>query len=112
VFFTGRKTSEQERALAAVLEAKAKAERAVRAGASTHDLDRLARKILEEHGVEDAFGHSLGHGIGLEVHEGVTLSQKRPEERLLQSEIVTIEPGVYFPGKFGIRLEDEVVVGG
>ncbi|MFA5272583.1 MAG: aminopeptidase P family protein [Candidatus Peribacter sp.] len=110
VFFTGAKTSGQERALAAVAEAKAAAERLVQADASTHALDRMARSILQKHGVEEAFSHSLGHGVGLEIHEGVTLSQKRPDEKLLASEIVTIEPGVYFPGKFGIRLEDEVVV--
>ena len=110
VFFTGRKTQEQERALAAVQEAKRETERMVRAGASTHALDRLARSILQRHGVEEAFSHSLGHGVGLEIHEGVTLSQKRPDAKLLASEIVTIEPGVYFPGKFGIRLEDEIIV--
>lgn len=110
VFFTGKKTQQQERALAAVQEAKQEAERMVRAGVSTHALDRRARSILKKHGVEEAFSHSLGHGVGLEIHEGVTLSQLRPDEKLLASEIVTIEPGVYFPGKFGIRLEDEVIV--
>jgi len=112
VFFTGRKTQQQERALAAVQEAKREAERMVRAGVSTHALDRIAHSILKKHGVEEAFSHSLGHGVGLEIHEGVTLSQLRPDEKLLASEIVTIEPGVYFPGKFGIRLEDEVIVCG
>lgn len=110
VFFTGKKTQEQERALAAVSEAKRAAEREVCVGASTHVLDRIARSVLRKYGLEDAFVHSLGHGVGLEIHEGVTLSEKRPEEKLLQSEIVTIEPGVYFPGKFGIRLEDEIIV--
>lgn len=110
VFFTGKKTQEQERALAAVAEAKRAAEREVKAGASTHTLDRLARSILKKHGVEQAFAHSLGHGVGLEIHEGVTLTQKHPDEKLLASEIITIEPGVYFPGKFGIRLEDEIIV--
>jgi len=112
VFFTGTKTPAEERALAAVEEAKHAAERLVRTGASTHELDRAARAVLQKHGMEDAFAHSLGHGVGLEIHEGVTLSQLRPEEHLLSQEIVTIEPGVYFPGKFGIRLEDEVVVSG
>lgn len=110
VFFTGKVTAEQERSLTAVAEAKEKAENKVRSGASTHELDRLARSVLRHYGMEEAFGHSLGHGVGLEIHEGVTLSQKRPDEKLLKSEIITIEPGVYFPGKFGIRLEDEVIV--
>jgi len=110
VFFTGNITQEQQRALAAVAEAKVAAERMVKTGVSTHALDRIARSVLKKHGVEEAFAHSLGHGVGLEIHEGVTLSQKRPNEKLLASEIVTIEPGVYFPGRFGIRLEDEIVV--
>ncbi|MDD5041826.1 MAG: M24 family metallopeptidase [Candidatus Peribacteraceae bacterium] len=110
VFFTGRKTPQQEHALTAVREAKEAAERAVRSGVSTHALDRLARSVLQKYDMEEYFVHSLGHGVGLEIHEGVTLSQKRPAEKLLASEIVTIEPGVYFPGKFGMRLEDEIIV--
>lgn len=110
VFFTGRPTPAQERALTAVREAKETAERQVRTSASTHALDRTAREVLRRYGMEDAFVHSLGHGVGLEIHEGVTLSQKRPEEHLVRHEIITIEPGVYFPGKFGIRLEDERIV--
>ncbi|OIO53265.1 hypothetical protein AUJ46_05310 [Candidatus Peregrinibacteria bacterium CG1_02_54_53] len=110
VFFTGKKTSQQERAFTAVRDAKEAAERAVRAGASTHALDRLARSVLKKFDMEQYFVHSLGHGVGLEIHEGVTLSQKRPDQKLLRSEIITIEPGVYFPGKFGIRLEDEIVI--
>ncbi len=110
VFFTGKKTPQQERALTAVREAKEAAGRAVRTGASTHALDRIARSVLKKYGMEEFFVHSLGHGVGLEIHEGVTLSQKRPDQTLLASEIITIEPGVYFPGKFGIRLEDEIVV--
>lgn len=107
VFFTGKKTPEQERALLAVTEAKDAAQQKVRAGVSTHELDRAARAVLRRCGMEDAFVHSLGHGVGLDIHEGVTLSCKRPSEKLLKHEIITIEPGVYFPGKFGIRLEDE-----
>jgi Xaa-Pro aminopeptidase len=110
VFFTARMTGEQERVFHAVQEAKDMASKAVRVGVSTHALDRVARRVLQEHGLEERFVHSLGHGIGLEIHEGVTLSTKRPLERLLEHEIITIEPGVYLPGKFGIRLEDEVVV--
>lgn len=112
VFFTGRKTEEQEKVLAAVQEAKNSASRMVRQGVSTHALDRAARAVLRHHGFEKYFAHSLGHGVGLEIHEGVTLSEKRPVEKLFRHEIITIEPGVYLPGKFGIRLEDEIIVGG
>ncbi|MDD4627805.1 MAG: Xaa-Pro peptidase family protein [Candidatus Peribacteraceae bacterium] len=110
VFFTGPKTSEQAHVFQAVEEAKDAATKMVRAGVGTHELDRVARAVLKKHGLEKYFVHSLGHGVGLEIHEGVTLSQKRPNEKLLKNEIITIEPGVYLPGKFGMRLEDEIVV--
>lgn len=110
VFFTGRKTAEQKRILAAVEEAQSAALWAVKAGVTTHELDRIARSVLGKYGLEKYFVHSLGHGVGLEIHEGVTLSEKRPAEKLLRHEIITIEPGVYLPGKFGIRLEDEILV--
>ncbi len=111
VFFTGRKTAEQERVLAAVKEAQSAALRAVKTGITTHELDRMARSVLGKYGLEKYFVHSLGHGVGLEIHEGVTLSQMRPEEKLQKNEIITIEPGVYLPGKFGMRLECEIIVG-
>jgi len=110
VFFTGRKSPEQERVLAAVEQAKSAATSLVHTGVGTHELDRVARAVLKKHGFEQYFVHSLGHGVGLEIHEGVTLSQRRPDEKLLKQEIITIEPGVYLPGKFGMRLEDEIVV--
>ena len=110
VFFTGEKTSEQGKVLDAVAAAKSEATAEIASGISTHALDRIARKILKEHGFEKFFPHSLGHGLGLEVHEGITLSQKVDSKDLLMHEIITIEPGVYLPGKFGIRLEDEIIV--
>jgi len=93
------KAEEQRRAMAEV-----------RPGASTHALDQCARDVLREEGLEDAFCHALGHGVGLEIHEGVTLSQKRPEATLLAGEVITVEPGVYFPGRYGMRVEDMVYV--
>jgi Xaa-Pro aminopeptidase len=110
VFFTGPKTSKQERAYRAVTEAKSAATALVRDGVSTHDLDSAARAVLREYGYEKSFMHSLGHGVGLDIHEGVTLSVRAPELFLRKGEIVTIEPGVYFEGQFGIRLEDELIV--
>jgi Xaa-Pro aminopeptidase len=110
VFFTASPTKKQERAYKAVEEAKSAAIALVRPGVSTHELDEAARKVLRSYGLENAFTHALGHGVGLNVHEGVTLSKRAPEEILLKGEIITIEPGVYFPGQFGIRLEEEVVV--
>lgn len=110
VYFTAQPTPEQSHANRAVREAQRRAIAALRPGASTRALDELARSILRKAGIEDAFCHALGHGVGLEIHEGVSLSQRAPDERLLQSEVVTVEPGVYFPGKWGMRVEKMVVV--
>ena len=93
-----------------VSEARDAAMDLVKAGVSTHVLDRAARKVLAREGMESAFTHSLGHGVGLDIHEGVILSRKAKEEKLLKNEVITIEPGVYFPGKFGMRLESMVYV--
>jgi Xaa-Pro aminopeptidase len=109
VFFTTKPTKMQERAYQAVLEAKEKAKKAVRAGASTKKIDAIARQALRRYDLERYFIHSLGHGVGLEIHEGIGLSP-HSDFKLLKNEVITIEPGVYFPGKFGIRLEDMVTV--
>ncbi len=110
VYCTGTLTAEQRRVLAVLKSVQRRAMHAAHAGVTTHALDRLARDLLREKGIEEAFCHSLGHGVGLEIHEGVTLSQKRKEEQLLRNEVITIEPGVYFPGKWGLRVEDMVFV--
>lgn len=110
VFFTATPTSEQMRVYKALEEAKNKASDAVRPGASVRKLDRIARDVLKKYKLETYFTHSLGHGVGLEIHEGARLSVKAPDDKLLKNEIVTIEPGVYIPGKFGMRLEDMMFV--
>jgi len=110
VYFTGTTTPLQRKVLRAVEEAKEAASNAVRPGITNHELDRIARSILREHGFEEYFPHSLGHGVGLDIHEGISLSAQAPRKKLLPNEIITIEPGVYLPGKFGIRLEEEVIV--
>ncbi len=110
VFFTKAPTSFQKRVYEILSEARDAAMEQARAGASTHLLDRTARDILKREGIEHAFTHSLGHGVGLDIHEGVTLSSKAKEEKLLRREVITIEPGVYFPGTFGMRLESMVYV--
>lgn len=110
VFFTGKPTAFQKHVYEVLLEAKDEVVMAVKKGVTTHELDHIARDILEREGIEHYFTHSLGHGVGLNIHEGVTLSQKAPKQTLLKNEIVTVEPGVYFPGKFGMRVEEEVIV--
>ena len=110
VFFTAKPTPLQRRVYDAVKRAKEAATEAVCAGVTNHELDRIARSVLKKEKLEKYFIHSLGHGVGLEIHEGPSLSEKADKVKLLRNEIITIEPGVYIPGKFGMRLEEEIIV--
>jgi Xaa-Pro aminopeptidase len=89
--------------------AQAKALDAVTAGIGGEAIDAVAREAIAAAGHGERFGHGLGHGVGLEVHEAPRLSP-RSEDVLEAGEVVTIEPGVYLPGEFGVRIEDLVVV--
>lgn len=92
-----------------VLEAQLAAIEAIRPGVLLKDVDAAARRVIAAAGYGEAFSHSLGHGIGLEVHEPPRLAS--PESgRLAAGMIVTVEPGIYLPGELGIRLEDDVLV--
>jgi Xaa-Pro aminopeptidase len=82
---------------------------AVRAGVKGKDADGAARDIIKDGGFGDAFGHSLGHGVGLEIHEGPSL-RSTSDEVLPAGAVVTVEPGVYVPGLGGVRIEDMVEV--
>ncbi|HET9073256.1 MAG TPA: aminopeptidase P family protein, partial [Solirubrobacteraceae bacterium] len=95
-----------------VLAAQERALEAVRAGADCHGLDAIARDVITAAGHGEHFGHGLGHGVGLDIHEAPTLSRRVPvgAETLAVNEIVTVEPGIYLPGEFGIRIEDLCVV--
>jgi Xaa-Pro aminopeptidase len=83
----------------------------VRAGAAGADVDGFARERIDAGGHGERFGHGLGHGVGLEVHEGPTLSRLSKDAALEPGNVVTVEPGVYLPDEFGVRVEDLVVVG-
>jgi Xaa-Pro aminopeptidase len=83
--------------------------RAVRAGIEGGQADEAARRVIREEGYGDRFGHSLGHGVGLEVHEGPGL-RAGSTDVLPDGAVVTVEPGVYLPGEGGVRIEDTVVV--
>ncbi|MEM1056724.1 MAG: aminopeptidase P family protein [Bacteroidota bacterium] len=96
-------------AYAAVLRAQEAAITGARAGVTGTHLDTLARDVLREHDLATYFSHSLGHGVGLDVHEWPRLSQA-VEHVLPEGATVTIEPGVYLPGEFGIRIEDIIAV--
>lgn len=91
-----------------VLRAQEAGRSAVRAGARAGDVDAAARTLIREAGFGDRFGHSLGHGIGLEVHEGPTL-RDGSDDVLPEGTVVTVEPGIYVPGLGGVRIEDMVV---
>jgi Xaa-Pro aminopeptidase len=84
---------------------------AIHAGAGCREVDGVARSIIDSAGYGERFGHGLGHGVGIEVHEGPRLSRLAPEDaRLETGNVVTVEPGVYLPGEFGVRIEDLVTV--
>lgn len=108
-FATGDPGEEGGTVYEVVRRAQAAALEAIRAGIKGEDADTAARKVIDEAGYGEAFGHALGHGVGLEVHEGPRLSQ-RSDDLLAPGEVVTVEPGVYLAGKLGVRIEDLVVV--
>jgi Xaa-Pro aminopeptidase len=92
-----------------VLRAHMAGAQAVRAGVSGGVPDQAARQLIRDAGYGDRFGHSLGHGVGLEIHEGPSLRSDSPDV-LPEGAVVTVEPGVYLPGRGGVRIEDMVVV--
>ena len=93
----------------AVWSANADAMKAVRADVTGKLVDSVARSTLDAWGYDEYFTHGLGHGVGLEVHEAPTVSSKSPYT-LHEGMVITIEPGVYIPGKYGVRIEDMVLV--
>ncbi len=108
-FATGAIPEHQSEAYELVLEAQRLALAATLVGADCKAVDAIARETIDAGGRGDQFGHSLGHGVGIEVHELPTLSS-RSEGALEAGNVVTIEPGVYVEGDFGVRIEDLVVV--
>ncbi len=107
----GRNADDRQRTVYdLVRDAQGTALGAVRSGMSGKDADHVARSVIEQRGFGDMFGHSLGHGLGLEVHEAPRLS-KTNESPLPEGAVVTIEPGVYVPGWGGVRIEDDVCLG-
>jgi Xaa-Pro aminopeptidase/Xaa-Pro dipeptidase len=108
-FVVGRASEHQREVYRLVLEAHDRAIRAIRAGVSCGEIDRIARLCLVEAGLGGLFSHGAGHGVGLDVHEAPRLAAGR-EEILRAGMVVTVEPGVYLPGVWGIRIEDTVLV--
>jgi Xaa-Pro aminopeptidase len=113
----GRPDREVVRVFEAVAEAHAAAIEAVKPGASRFAIDQAARDTLTRHGLGEQFGHGTGHGLGIEVHERPRITRRRPDDASASEDeqvdvnmVFTIEPGAYLPGRFGVRLEDDVLV--
>jgi Xaa-Pro aminopeptidase len=107
--WVGAVPDEARRAYEAVKQAQQAAIDAVRPGVAVGEVDAAARKVLRKAGLGRYFTHSTGHGVGLEIHEAPRVANGQPE--ILQpGMVITIEPGVYFPGKWGVRIEDMVAV--
>ncbi|MBF0478749.1 MAG: aminopeptidase P family protein [Candidatus Omnitrophica bacterium] len=109
MFVLGRIAELQKEVIEHVRQAQACAIRIIRDGVPVAEVDRQARNYLEKNGLAKYFCHSTGHGVGLEIHEAPALSSKS-DAVLRAGMVVTVEPGVYIPGKFGVRLEEMILV--
>jgi Xaa-Pro aminopeptidase len=108
-FATGPLDDEAKEAYQVVLSAQLAGLEAIRGDIPAVDADQAARRVIEDSPFAGTFGHGLGHGLGLDVHELPAVSSES-KDVLAPRNVVTVEPGVYLPGKFGIRIEDDVVV--
>jgi Xaa-Pro aminopeptidase len=115
----GQPDPEQQRVYDAVLEAQQAAIAAVKPGARAGDVDAAARETLGRHKLAEAFGHSTGHGLGIEIHESPRIGPRReatadtpalPDDAIEPGMVFTIEPGAYLPAWGGVRIEDDVLV--
>jgi Xaa-Pro aminopeptidase len=107
--FLGRPTQRERIKYDAVREAQQAAVAAVKPGVSCGDVDEAARSVLRKAGLAEYFTHSTGHGVGLEIHEAPRIAADQSQS-LLPGMVVTIEPGIYIAGEFGVRIEDMVAV--
>jgi Xaa-Pro aminopeptidase len=103
-------TEKQKEIYSLVLQAQTNAIKNIKPGMTGKRADNLARKIINHAGYEENYGHAGGHGIGLDIHESPSLSEKYTKP-LKTNSIITIEPGIYLPGKFGVRIEDMILLG-
>lgn len=101
---------EMRRLYGTVLEAQRAVLDVIGVGKRNCEMDRIARDIIDGAGYAGAFGHSLGHGVGLEIHEAPNLSQRDDGQILKAGNVVTVEPGIYVAGRFGCRIEDMVII--
>ena len=109
VLVTGKISPKLQKIYAVVLKAQLAGIDAIRPGVACEEVDRVARNIIAKAGFGKQFGHGLGHGTGLDIHEAPRLAQGQATV-LKPGMIVTVEPGIYFPGWGGVRIEDDVLV--
>lgn len=109
MLFTSTPTPKQKEIYNLVLEAQENAINKIKAGISGIDADKLSRDIIDKAGYKEQYGHAGGHGIGLDVHEMPSLSSGY-KEKFKENSIVTVEPGIYLEGEFGVRIEDMILV--
>ena len=105
----GYATEEMRKVYNIVLQAQQEAIAATRAGVPGSTIDGIARKVISDAGYGDYFGHGYGHSLGLEIHESPNLNM-RNHEPLPAGAVCSAEPGIYLPGKFGVRIEDVTVL--
>lgn len=105
----GFATDEMKNIYDTVLAANLAAEKTVRAGVACSAVDAAARDCIQNAGYGENFGHGTGHGVGLEIHEAPTVGPKN-NQLLVPGQVITVEPGIYLPGKFGVRIEDMLFV--
>ena len=108
-FVLGKPNEEQQKIYNLVLKAQKYALANIRAGMSCREADSFARETIAANGYGDCFGHSLGHGLGLEIHEAPRVSHKS-EEVLQENMVISVEPGIYLKNNFGVRIENIAVV--
>jgi Xaa-Pro aminopeptidase len=109
MIFTLPPTEEQKMIYNLVLQAQENGIRKIKAGVTGKQADDLSRNIIKKAGFGDFYGHSGGHGIGLDIHESPSLAETY-KKKLKENSIITVEPGIYLEGKFGVRIEDMVIV--
>ena len=109
VLFTGTISPKVEAVYRVVLKAQLAAIKAIRPGANCQDIDAISRNIIDKAGYGKYFGHGLGHGFGLQIHEQPRFSPLS-EQVLETGMVITAEPGIYLPGRFGVRIEDDILV--
>lgn len=108
--FFGEATDFEKKIYELVKKANADAVKAIRPGMSLSDIDRVARDVIENGGYGKYFTHRLGHGLGLEIHEPPDVSAKSKDVFATPGMVFSVEPGIYLPGQFGVRVEDLIVV--